>query len=48
MQIALLDRKIDYHGFTPRIIYTYTRNNSSIPLYRFSRNRVELGITRSF
>jgi len=47
-QLSLLDRKIDWSGFTPRIVYTYTRNDSSIPLYTFRRNRVEMGFTRAF
>ena len=47
-QIALLDRKIDWSGFTPRLVYTYTRNDSSIALYTFRRNRVEFGFTRAF
>ena len=47
-QITLLDRRIDIHGVTPRVSYTYTRNDSSIPLYKFSRSRVELGITSAF
>jgi hypothetical protein len=47
-QLALLDRKIDWSGFTPRIVYTYTRNDSSIPLYAFHRSRVEFGFTRAF
>jgi tetratricopeptide (TPR) repeat protein len=47
-QVALLDRKIDWSGFTPRLIYTVTRNASSIPLYAFHRSRVEFGFTRAF
>ena len=47
-QIALLDRKIDWGGFTPRVAYTYTRNDSSIALYTFHRNRLEFGVTRAF
>lgn len=47
-QVALLDRKIDWSGFTPRLVYTYTRNDSSIALYKFHRNRVEFGFTRAF
>jgi len=47
-QVSLLDRKIDWSGFTPRLVYTYTRNASTIPLYAFHRNRVELGFTRAF
>lgn len=47
-QVSLLDRKLDWDGFTPRLVYIYTRNASTIPLYAFHRNRVELGFTRAF
>lgn len=47
-QISLLNRRIDIGGVTPRIVYTYTHNQSSIPLYQFSRSRWEIGITRAF
>lgn len=47
-QLSLLHRRIDWGGFTPRVTYTFIHNESSIPLYRFTRNRVEVGITRSF
>lgn len=47
-QVTLLDRRIDIHGITPRVAYTYTRNDSSISLYRFSRSRVEIGVTSAF
>jgi hypothetical protein len=47
-QVSVLDRKIDWDGFTPRVVYTYTRNRSSIPLYAFNRSRVEFGFTRAF
>jgi len=47
-QVTLLDRRIDWHGLTPRVVYTYTRNDSTIGLYRFRRSRVELGLTRMF
>jgi hypothetical protein len=47
-QVTLLNRRIDWHGLTPRLVYTYTRNDSTIVLYRFHRSRVELGITRAF
>ena len=48
VQVTLLNRRIDWDGFTPRVLYTYTRNASSIPLYTFNRNRVEFGVTRAF
>jgi hypothetical protein len=47
-QFSLLDRKIDWDGFTPRLVYTYTHNASSSALYTFNRNRVEIGFTRAF
>lgn len=47
-QVTVIYRRIDIYGITPRLIYTYTRNDSSIPLYRFSRSRWELGFTSAF
>jgi hypothetical protein len=47
-QATLLYRRLDLGGFTPRIVYTYTRNDSSIPLYSFSRSRWEIGFTTAF
>ncbi|MBO9581764.1 MAG: DUF560 domain-containing protein [Sphingobium sp.] len=47
-QLTLLYRKIDIHGFTPRLSYTFTHNASNLPLYRFDRSRFELGITSAF
>ena len=47
-QATLLYRRIDFGGFTPRLVYTYTRNRSSIPLYSFSRSRWEIGFTSAF
>lgn len=48
IQVTLLDRKIDLHGLTPRIAYTYIRNNSNLGLFRFRRSRLEIGFTSSF
>jgi tetratricopeptide (TPR) repeat protein len=48
MQVAVLNRRIDVAEFTPRLIYTYTRNDSDIPLYAFDRHLVEIGVTRVF
>jgi outer membrane protein len=47
-QVSVLNRRLDWGGFTPRIVYTRTHNDSSIQLYSFRRNRVEFGMTRSF
>ena len=47
-QISLLDRRLSYHGMTPRISYTYTRNDSDLALYSFNRHHFEIGITKTF
>lgn len=47
-QIALLNRHIVLSRFTPRIAYTFTRQSSNIPLYSFTRNRIEVGLTTAF
>lgn len=48
IQLSLLDRKIDFYGLTPRIAYTYIRNDSNLDLFRFNRSRFEVGFTSSF
>jgi hypothetical protein len=48
VQTTLLNRRIDVWGFTPRVAYTYTSNASSISLYAYERQRVEMGFTRNF
>jgi hypothetical protein len=47
-QIMLLDRRIAWHGLTPRLSYAYVINDSTIPLYRFHRGRFEVSFTRTF
>jgi len=47
-QVAILNRRIDVYGFTPRLAYTYTHNASSIPLYAYERHQVQMGLTRAF
>jgi outer membrane protein len=44
----VLNRRIEYGGFAPRLSYIYVSQQSSIALYRFSRNQVQLGLTRQF
>ncbi|HEY2709065.1 MAG TPA: surface lipoprotein assembly modifier [Caulobacteraceae bacterium] len=48
VQLTVLNRRIDIGGFTPRIAYYYTDNESNLPLFAYRRNRVELGFTRLF
>jgi outer membrane protein len=47
-QASLLDRRLDFHGLTPKLLYTYTRNSSKLPLYRFNRSRFDLVLTNNF
>ncbi|MEO8455962.1 MAG: surface lipoprotein assembly modifier [Sphingomicrobium sp.] len=46
--ITLLNRHVVLGRFTPRISYTFTRQSSTIPLYAFSRSRLEIGFTTVF
>jgi hypothetical protein len=48
VQTSLLNRRIDWWGFTPRVAYTYTSNASSIALFAYDKQRVEVGLTRNF
>jgi tetratricopeptide (TPR) repeat protein len=47
-QATLLNRRIDLGGFTPSLLYAYTRNDSNIPLYTYDRHQFEVGLTRTF
>jgi hypothetical protein len=48
LAFTLLNRRFDYHGFTPRISYVFTEQHSNIPLYSFTRNQFQIGITSLF
>ena len=48
LQLTVLNRRLDFHGLTPRIAYTLNRNDSNIDLFTFARHRFEVGITSSF
>jgi tetratricopeptide (TPR) repeat protein len=45
---TLLNRRFDYHGFTPRFSYVFTEQHSNIPLYSFTRNQFQIGLTSLF
>src|ERR1051326_4179455 len=47
-RLAVLNRRIEYRGFAPRLSFIYTKETSSIVLYRFSRFQVQVGLTRQF
>ena len=44
----LLNRRLEYRGFAPRISYIHSQADSSIPLYRYSRDQVQFGVTGQF
>lgn len=47
-RVDLLNRRIEYRGFAPRLSLIYVTEQSTIELYRFSRFQVQVGITRQF
>lgn len=46
--VTLLNRHLVLTRLTPRIAYTFTRQTSTIPLYEFTRSRIEIGFTSTF
>lgn len=44
----ILNRRFDYHGFTPRFSYVFTEQHSNIPLYSFTRSQFQIGLTSLF
>ncbi len=48
LAFTLLNRRFDYHGFTPRFSYVFTEQHSNIPLYSFTRNQFQIGLTSLF
>lgn len=47
-RVDLLNRRIEYRGFAPRLSLIYVMERSTIALYRFSRFQAQVGITRQF
>ncbi|HKU55342.1 MAG TPA: surface lipoprotein assembly modifier [Rhizomicrobium sp.] len=48
LAFTLLNRRFDYHGFTPRFSYVFTEQHSNIALYSFTRNQFQIGLTSLF
>ncbi|MBA2587801.1 MAG: DUF560 domain-containing protein [Alphaproteobacteria bacterium] len=48
LAFSLLNRRFDYHGFTPRFSYVFTEQHSNIPLYSFTRSQFQIGLTSLF
>jgi predicted negative regulator of RcsB-dependent stress response len=47
-RLDLLNRRIEYRGFAPRLSFIYTNQSSTISLYRYSRMQLQIGLTRQF
>jgi opacity protein-like surface antigen len=48
LRLAVLNRRIVFTRFTPRIALTFARRNSTIDLYDYNQRRLEVGLTSSF
>jgi len=48
LAFTLFNRRLDYHGFTPRFSYVFTEQHSNIPLYSFTRSQFQIGLTSLF
>jgi tetratricopeptide (TPR) repeat protein len=48
LAFTALNRRFDYHGFTPRFSYIFTQQHSNIPIYSFTRNQFQVGVTSLF
>ena len=48
LAFTLLNRRFDYHGFTPRFSYVFSEQHSNIPIYSFTRNQFQIGLTSVF
>jgi outer membrane protein len=46
--LTVLNRHLVLSRFTPRVSFTWTHQGSSIPLYGFTRKRLEVGFTTEF
>ena len=48
IRLDLLNRRIEYGGFAPRLSLVYTDQASTVSLYRYSRAQIQIGLTRQF
>jgi hypothetical protein len=48
MRVDLLNRRFEYGGFAPRLSFIHASQASSIALYAYDRNQIQLGLTRQF
>lgn len=48
VRAEILNRRIEYLGFTPKLIFVYAKQDSTIPLYNYGRSQFSVGLTRQF
>jgi tetratricopeptide (TPR) repeat protein len=48
LQLDLLNRRLDYWGFTPKFTYIFTDQQSNIALFRYTRSQFQIGVTSQF
>ena len=48
IRLDMLNRRIQYRGFAPRLSFIYVNQSSNVALYRYSRSQIQLGLTRQF
>jgi len=48
LNMTLLNRRFEYHGFTPRFSYTFTDQHSNVALYSYRRHQFQIGLTTQF
>lgn len=48
LQLDVLNRPLDYWGFTPKFSYIFTDQQSDIALFRYTRSQFLIGITSQF
>jgi tetratricopeptide (TPR) repeat protein len=48
LPLSLLNRRIVFSRFTPRLTYTFVRRWSNVPLFDFAQHRTEIGVSTVF
>jgi len=48
VRTEILNRRIDYAGFTPKFSFVYADQKSTIPLYDYDRSQFSVALTRQF
>lgn len=48
LRTEILNRRIEYAGFAPKLIFVYAKQSSIIPLYDYGRSQFSVGVTRQF